>query len=934
MTTNNKTSLLISSQLPEFISSDPSYNNFVLFLEAYYEWMEQQGGVVDYSKSLLQYKDIDTTTDEFINYFQNDFLSNFPTDILANKKEVIKIAKQLYQSKGTPASYKFLFRILYNSDVDFFYTKDAVLKASAGTWYVPISIKLSSTDTNFLATKNLRIFGLTTKSIATIENAVFVNGKMEIFISNMERLFQSGEDITIVDSNNQPVYFLNGKVVASTTEGAETLSAKIVGQISKININPNSRGLYYQPGNPVIVYGGLNSAEGHGASAQIGSVTSGSIQIINTINGGYGYTTSPNTTINITNAPGAIATVQSLNPNGIANATFIPTDEISTKQYTQIGATAYSFANNLIANANTSLANSFTFTSLTTYPISAVSVQNGGGGITVQPVVTASSTYATEVPGVLADLSNFGILAPIQILNGGEGYYANDTINIINGRGWGAYANITSVAANGSITGVKYVYPPKDTPHHYPLGGMGYKIDGLPSITVTSANTMAANAVLVVPGILGVGAQFSTTVDRVGSIKSITVTDFGEDYVSTPQVSLMVQDIIIYGLNPSSLPLRGDVVYQGTDYQNAIYVATVDHVEIIQSFSDPLQTIYKLRVFNYNSKPVYTESLKIATKDIVATISSQSANVINYGDGTALATASFLNGLTVGTGQYLDTAGQPSSFDVLQSSEFNNYTYEITLEKEIAKYRTTLLSLLHPSGMQVIGRYALKSSESVVYNINDALSTGHHLAYYTGTENSTANMVANFVNQSSNTIQFSNLGGADISTFIIPQFSVIKMTSSHGLFTVTSDIKSVDAIANTITIVDNPWLTFANVAYVTANAGSNVININTLTNSYDYVNNGNYTDSNYPLKDIVYAGDRIQVNNQILTVSTVDYINNKIYLTGNLTYAANGLISVNRTFITNNVHIYGPVGIQYVPELTTEDGQVLTTEDGNILILG
>ena len=40
--------------------------------------------------------------------------------------------------------------------------------------------------------------------------------------------------------------------------------------------------------------------------------------------------------------------------------------------------------------------------------------------------------------------------------------------------------------------------------------------------------------------------------------------------------------------------------------------------------------------------------------------------------------------------------------------------YQITLEKEIAKYRETLLSLLHPSGMKVLGRYALKSDPASV----------------------------------------------------------------------------------------------------------------------------------------------------------------------------------------------------------------------------
>ena len=166
---NQKTSLLVPSQLPAFIRDDPNYANFILFLQAYYEWMESSDaantlntsvstndeGVTYASKNLLSYKDVDETIDSFTNYFTNEFLPYFPTDILADKTKVLKIAKELYQSKGTPSSYQFLFRVLYGSEVDFFYTQDAVLKASAGTWYVAKSLNLATTDKRFLNIQNL-----------------------------------------------------------------------------------------------------------------------------------------------------------------------------------------------------------------------------------------------------------------------------------------------------------------------------------------------------------------------------------------------------------------------------------------------------------------------------------------------------------------------------------------------------------------------------------------------------------------------------------------------------------------------------------------------------------------------------------------------------------------------------------------------------------
>jgi hypothetical protein len=439
---------------------------------------------------------------------------------------------------------------------------------------------------------------------------------------------------------------------------------------------------------------------------------------------------------------------------------------------------------------------------------------------------------------------------------------------------------------------------------------MGYKSDSLPSVSIISANNDAYGASLFVPGILGSGASLSTSVDRVGSIKTIKIKDAGQDYISTPNVSLQVQDILVYGISPSLVPDKGDIVYQGTSFQDSTYTATVNNAVLVTRFNDPLLSIYNLRVFNYTTQPNPTLSLNIDSKEITFNVSTQIHNITNYGDGTAQATVKFLNGLTIGQGQYLDTSGQPSSFDVLESEIYNNYTYEITLEKEIARYRNTLLNLVHPSGMQVLGRYAMKSNANFNYVLADGgdFLQGQNLKNYTGVDTSIATMVTDFVNYGNNIVQFDNLNDVDISTFIYPNSS-ITMTTANG-FIVQSDVISVDGIANTITLKDNFWLTFANVSYITANAGSNVINITSMTGSYDIVNNGNYSDYNYPLKDIIFAGDTILVNNMIQTVSSVDYTSNNgiIYLNGNLPYAANGNLTVNRTFVTNDVQIFESIG--------------------------
>ena len=1081
-----KTSLFIPSQLPEFIRDDPDYANFVSFIQAYYEWMEQNNNVLDRSKNIQNYDDIDRTTDEFINYYTNDFLPNFPQETLVDKNKLVKLARELYQSKGTPASYQFLFRVLYNSDFDVYYTNESVLKPSDGVWYIPKSLKLATSDPRFLNIKNYRVFGEKSKSIATIENSVFAGNKIEIFISNIERLFQSGENVRIVDHNNQDV-FINGN----------SLKSKIVGQISRVSINPAYKGQYYAVGDPVIVDGGLasTSANPKGAIAQVAEVTKGSIDRMTVIDGGYGY--APQTTtvqynippenyansqMVVLNAPGSVVVVGSIDSTKIANATLIPADSIALKSHLTIGSLNFNFesynikvsppvnyavgetvfqgtsllsntfsstvvaidspnntlsiantgyygnisnnytlygntsgayrtlegyvsrqanlvfsltadqyelgetvrqvdqdyvaivsnvdqTNNIIrvsfanglptvsanivgsntgrirtvnsytsSNANTRLVDAFSFYNYATYPISSVNVINGGGGIVSQPVSIASSLYATD-NNKTGDLKKLGILAPIKIVNPGVGYRLNDTVVITGGSGLGAKAKVTALTANSGISQIDYI---QDTNSLYPLGGMGYALTSLPTITVSSANNLASNVVLSVPGILGDGSSFSVSSERIGSITKISLLDNGEDYIAIPSVSLKVEDIVVSNVSLLHYPTTGDVIYQGDNINVATYRATVNSVSTLQSYSDPTQTLYNLRVFNYNSRPNPNLTMKI---DRDANISITMANTkysdvyddngINvYGDGKARATASFLNGLVLGDGMYLNNRGQPSGSSVLQSDNYNNFTYKITVEKEIEKYRQILLNLLHPNGTHIIGRYAVKSNSKYQTVSSDAFYEGQPLRAYTGYTGSTVSMYADFVNKSNNLIKFNNLSGANIANFIFSN-SIVQIKTQNGP-NVKCEVISVDYTSNTVTLKNNTWLTYANVAVVTANSGSNVINIKSITDSYDIINNGQYSNTQYPLMDVIFAGDKISIaNNTTKTVNYVDFIHGKIYLTTNITSNSNSYLSVNRTFVpTSCVVIFGPIGTEYIPELTTETGLSITTEDNRIILVG
>ena len=64
-----KISHLIADQLPVFIQTHNS--GFVEFLEAYYEWLEQEDNPYTTPVGLMSGRDVDKTAGSFLDYFKS-----------------------------------------------------------------------------------------------------------------------------------------------------------------------------------------------------------------------------------------------------------------------------------------------------------------------------------------------------------------------------------------------------------------------------------------------------------------------------------------------------------------------------------------------------------------------------------------------------------------------------------------------------------------------------------------------------------------------------------------------------------------------------------------------------------------------------------------------------------------------------------------------
>ena len=102
----NNISSLIESQFPGFYHEDG--DNFVAFVKAYYEWLDQGGSE---SRKLLEYRDVDYTVDSFLDHFKNEFLNSLPENTAASKAFLVKHIQDLYKSKGSSEANKLLFSL-------------------------------------------------------------------------------------------------------------------------------------------------------------------------------------------------------------------------------------------------------------------------------------------------------------------------------------------------------------------------------------------------------------------------------------------------------------------------------------------------------------------------------------------------------------------------------------------------------------------------------------------------------------------------------------------------------------------------------------------------------------------------------------------------------------------------------------------------------
>ena len=443
--------------------------------------------VVRRTGKLLDYRNIETSIDTYVDYLKDELYPSVPITYYGNKRLIASKFREFFKSKSNEQSYRFLFKLLYNENIEFYYPGTDILRVSDGNFEKTeiirtISVSADTRDIFLFLNKTIR--GQTSGVLANVVDIKkFFIGALEVAEMTLKLVsdtFTAGEDIVDIDD--------------------EDLSTTIYGIVSGVTIVDGGSG--YEEGDIITITG-----DGSEAAAKVSSIRESPISALTVNTIGHGYQLNTEATINNTGT----------------------------------GGTGFLFEVSELANTYTVTSGANTYT---VGEISGISIINRGEGYFKKPTVTLEDTTISSL-GLLSNNlitisnagSNYGV-GNTLIFTGGAGANAA-----------GQIASVTETTtfdflfedgqrmlADGSyydiIKNEDWLVKGPIKRIELTNFGTGYTSANLPSITIST--TTGSSASLVATNIQGKSANVSidtsNNITGIGSIRAVEITNFGINY--------------------------------------------------------------------------------------------------------------------------------------------------------------------------------------------------------------------------------------------------------------------------------------------------------------------------------------------------------------------------------------------------------------------
>lgn len=701
----------VQNQFPLFYQEEGP--DFVLFMKAYYEWMEDSwgqdkngfGGPIRESRELFDYRDIDNTIEKFLEFFQKKYLYGIPFNVISNKRFLLKHILDVYRSKGTIQCYRLLFKLLYNEDIEVYLPGRDVLRVSDGTWVEPKYLEITGTS-DFSKYIGRTIIGSESGVTAVVENYVKESYNRDVshilYISNVtpkKKDFQINEKIVFIEEIND--------------DNAINLSPTLIGSLDSIDVV--SGGQDYKIGDLIkIVRNDPNDnsivSYGVGGILRVTKLSTGFGSLaFDVIKGGTGFTTDAKTFVyrngltgqNASFEVGSLTSTQTLTYN---------TDILCNYTGLQLNAATFGFPANPTGNLTSTFASLLSFSNNTFGTIFSLDVLQAGIGYE-----QTANTFVRTVT----------LSKPLQ---GTISY--NSTSNTVTGTGTlfqTVFSNndVIELQANSSSTTTKESFVIKEVVSNTQL-----VLYAPPAINSTvSAVYRAAPTTIPSQFAYYEGPAYTTDGSIVGENETVRASpnignnvaqeaisiDSGRAYVEGEEIkaylySSVSNNIVIldggrnYSANDSLLFVGGDPAIIANGFVSTVNGNGTITAVTLSSVGSGYKEIPEIRVKSANG---YGAIFSVSLNEF-NTNSEIIARVKKSGIGKSM-------------GYWTTTKGFLDSDKYIQDSYYyQDYSYEIRVAQILDKYKNIINETFHIAGSEIFGKYLKFISGDLTLNTVDS----------------------------------------------------------------------------------------------------------------------------------------------------------------------------------------------------------------------
>jgi len=748
--TDNKVSLLINRQVPEFVREE--YPVFISFLEAYYEFLENKQGtqkndLTTKSKELKYISDVDSSIEEFEQQFLNSYATFLPKDTVVDKATLIKNVLPLYLSKGSESSFKLLYRLMFGQELEVSYPKNNILRASDGKWEIENTLKVSSNFYSYYTGNGTNKQFKILQALDSSQISVYVNDVKQTTGYNVRKeskkvVFNTapvnGSNIKVSYNTLDKTIFTNRKItgeLSGATALVEKVSNKIVNAETIVELYINDKTLLNTFINGENV---LTDVFVDNILVNVIVTTVSNVLRINIIDGGANYNVGDPVIVNAPIAEVYPSALISKTFKGVINqvlitdggAGFMVGERIAAVDYTN---TQLDFA---IANVNINSANT-----ANTFLIYSNIISD------IDPSNTFVNVANYNFPNT--NISPSGIVNVNSVISTA---FSNTRFISI-----GEISNVTIIAANVVVTSTPVL---NAAPAYVTISPL---TANTPSATTITIDTFGSLGKIVVrnggagyavfdelvftnkPMSFGTGAE--AIVSKVSSLGRITEAKFVPSKITGSANVTSVSNVMVHGIGTSfnTELVPGDSIMVGYDTRKVISIASNTSLNVTSAswtqiyLGVPIRKIGKNLVGGQGYKndrlPTVTinsvagsgatievtaimgdgeDLLAKGTKrpgeieEIIVTNPGRAIKVVpsvdltTFGDGTATANVTLNPSYEILEGRWSSSDGILSSSDrKIQGRDYYvNYSYLLSSATEFAKYKKIFKELLHPAGFK------------------------------------------------------------------------------------------------------------------------------------------------------------------------------------------------------------------------------------------